>query len=138
SDRLLPHRRAVESHVVRPQLPARPQQGAQLRRLVDGVGQPRRRADRQGSGAVSTAAVRGGTGRYEAVRGVKAEPALWGLVGNTPLIPLPPLTASDRPLPPLYLKAEWLNPGGSVKDRAALFLLRDGVARGELPGKRLL
>jgi len=84
---------------------------------------------------VSTAAVRGGKGRYEAVRSVKAEPALWGLVGNTPLIPLPPLTASDRPV---FLKAEWLNPGGSVKDRPALFLLRDGVARGELPGKRLL
>jgi len=38
----------------------------------------------------------------------------------------------------LSLKAEWLNPGGSVKDRPALFILRDGVARGELPGKRLL
>jgi len=65
-----------------------------------------------------------------------AEPMLWGLVGNTPLIPLP----SFRPsvLPSLYLKAEWLNPGGSVKDRAALFILRDGIARGELPGKRLL
>ncbi len=84
---------------------------------------------------MSTAAVRGGMGRYEAVRAATAEPALWGLVGNTPLIPLPPLTASARPL---LLKAEWLNPGGSVKDRPALFILRDGVARGELPGKRLL
>ena len=71
-------------------------------------------------------------------RGSGAEPALWALVGNTPLIPLPPLTASDRLRPPLFLKAEWLNPGGSVKDRAALFILRDGIARGELPGKRLL
>src|SRR5216117_474623 len=61
---------------------------------------------------------------------------LWGLVGNTPLIPLPSFPPSD--LPSLYLKAEWLNPGGSVKDRAALFILRDGLARGELPGKRLL
>jgi cysteine synthase B len=41
-------------------------------------------------------------------------------------------------LPPVFLKAEWLNPGGSVKDRAALYILRDGVARGELPAKRLL
>ena len=87
---------------------------------------------------MSTAAVRGGKGRYEAVRDAAAEPALWGLVGNTPLIPLPALTASDRPVPRLLLKAEWLNPGGSVKDRAALFILRDGMARGELPGKRLL
>ena len=38
----------------------------------------------------------------------------------------------------LYLKAEWLNPGGSVKDRAARAILRDGLCRGELPGKRLL
>jgi cysteine synthase B len=41
-------------------------------------------------------------------------------------------------VPSLLLKAEWLNPGGSVKDRAALFILRDGLARGELPAKRLL
>jgi cysteine synthase B len=38
----------------------------------------------------------------------------------------------------LYIKAEWLNPGGSVKDRAARAILRDGLCRGELPGKRLL
>lgn len=65
-----------------------------------------------------------------------AEPALWGLVGHTPLIPV----AARRPavVPSLLLKAEWLNPGGSVKDRAALFILRDGLARGELPRKRLL
>jgi cysteine synthase B len=65
------------------------------------------------------------------------EPALWGLVGNTPLIPLPS-PSSARPRPTLFLKAEWLNPGGSVKDRAALFILRDGLRRGELPRKRLL
>ncbi|MFL5401980.1 MAG: PLP-dependent cysteine synthase family protein [Gemmatimonadales bacterium] len=63
-----------------------------------------------------------------------AEPELWRAVGGTPLLPLP--------LPPGYgrilLKAEWLNPGGSVKDRAAREILRDGLCRGELPGKRLL
>ncbi|PYO59916.1 MAG: cysteine synthase [Gemmatimonadetes bacterium] len=64
------------------------------------------------------------------------EPALWSLVGNTPLIPCPPVHPSAGP--PLYLKCEWLNPGGSVKDRAALYILRDGVARGELPAKRVL
>jgi cysteine synthase B len=52
------------------------------------------------------------------------------------LIPLPTFQHSN--VPSLYLKCEWLNPGGSVKDRAALFILRDGLARGELPGKRLL
>jgi cysteine synthase B len=59
-------------------------------------------------------------------------------VGNTPLVPLPSVAAHGRPLPPVLLKCEWLNPGGSVKDRAALFILRDGLARGALPGKRLL
>lgn len=64
------------------------------------------------------------------------EPALWSLVGNTPLIPVPSFRRSVGPS--FLLKAEWLNPGGSVKDRAALFILRDGIARGELPAKRLL
>ena len=81
--------------------------------------------------------VRDGERRGEKGR-VGAEPALWALVGNTPLIPLPTLPISPRPSPSLFLKAEWLNPGGSVKDRAALFILRDGLARGELPAKRLL
>jgi S-sulfo-L-cysteine synthase (O-acetyl-L-serine-dependent) len=87
---------------------------------------------------MKTAAAEGGIGRQRAAAVARPEPALWGLVGNTPLIPLPPGAAHSRPLPPVFLKAEWLNPGGSVKDRAALFILRDGVARGELPGKRLL
>src|SRR6266581_4075765 len=87
---------------------------------------------------MKTAAVEGGRGRMRAVEVTRAEPVLWGLVGNTPLIPLPPSTAFARPLPPVFLKAEWFNPGGSVKDRPALFILRDGLARGELPGKRLL
>ncbi len=78
-------------------------------------------------------AARRGTGEV-----IRREPALWGLVGNTPLIPLAPSIGLHRPSPSLSLKAEWLNPGGSVKDRPALFILRDGVARGELPGKRLL
>ena len=63
------------------------------------------------------------------------EPALWSLVGNTPLIPCPAVRPSAGPP---YLKCEWFNPGGSVKDRPALFILRDGLARGELPAKRLL
>ena len=83
---------------------------------------------------MKTATERRKDGRTESR--ILAEPTLWGLVGNTPLIPVPSFRPSN--LPSLYLKAEWLNPGGSVKDRAALFILRDGIARGELPGKRLL
>ena len=81
--------------------------------------------------------MKGGQGRARAGEAMP-EPALWALVGNTPLIPVTPSTALHRPRTPLFLKAEWFNPGGSVKDRAALFILRDGVARGELPAKRLL
>ena len=62
------------------------------------------------------------------------EPALWQAVGSTPLIPVAVPDASSR----FWLKAEWLNPGGSVKDRAARAILRDGLRRGELPHKRLL
>src|SRR5687768_9488692 len=62
------------------------------------------------------------------------EPALWSAVGNTPLLPVELPTGQGR----LFLKAEWLNPGGSVKDRAARAILRDALCRGELPGKRLL
>ena len=85
---------------------------------------------------MSTAAVKGGQGRSKTGE-VATEPALWGLVGNTPLIPLPSSTV-DRLRPSLFLKAEWFNPGGSVKDRPALFILREGIARGALSNRRLL
>jgi S-sulfo-L-cysteine synthase (O-acetyl-L-serine-dependent) len=62
------------------------------------------------------------------------EPALWSAGGNTPLLPVRTGAGGKA----LYLKAEWLNPGGSVKDRAARAILRDGLCRGELPAKRLL
>jgi S-sulfo-L-cysteine synthase (O-acetyl-L-serine-dependent) len=80
---------------------------------------------------MSTTADRRTVGRGD--RAAFTEPALWALVGNTPLIPV---RLSGGPT--VLLKAEWLNPGGSVKDRAALYILRDGLARGELPAKRLL
>jgi cysteine synthase B len=62
------------------------------------------------------------------------EPSLWQAVGNTPLLALQQPPGHGR----IFIKAEWLNPGGSVKDRAARAILRDGLCRGELPGKRLL
>jgi cysteine synthase B len=55
-------------------------------------------------------------------------------VGNTPLLPVTLPDGTGR----FWLKAEWLNPGGSVKDRAARAILRDGLRRGLLPGRRLL
>ena len=53
-----------------------------------------------------------------------------GTVGNTPLIRLHRL--SDETGCEILGKAEFLNPGGSVKDRAALFIIRDAEDRGVL------
>ena len=54
-------------------------------------------------------------------------------VGNTPLIKLRRI--SEETGCDIYGKAEFLNPGQSVKDRAALFIIKDAIARGELkPG----
>lgn len=60
-------------------------------------------------------------------------------VGNTPLIELTNVTRSLAPDVRVYAKAEFMNPGGSVKDRAAGFILRDALEAGRLrDGKRLL
>ncbi len=54
-------------------------------------------------------------------------------IGNTPLIRL--RRASEETGCEIWGKAEFLNPGQSVKDRAALSIIRDAVAKGELrPG----
>ncbi|QIE55962.1 cysteine synthase A [Pikeienuella piscinae] len=54
-------------------------------------------------------------------------------IGNTPLIRL--RRASEETGCEIYGKAEFMNPGQSVKDRAALWIIRDAVARGVLrPG----
>jgi cysteine synthase A len=58
---------------------------------------------------------------------------LAGAVGNTPLIRLK--QASEATGCEILGKAEFMNPGQSVKDRAALFIIRDAIARGDLkPG----
>ena len=56
-----------------------------------------------------------------------------GAVGNTPLVRL--RAASEKTGCEIYGKAEFMNPGQSVKDRAALYIIKDAVARGDLkPG----
>ena len=58
---------------------------------------------------------------------------LAGLIGNTPLVRLK--GPSEATGCEIYGKAEFMNPGQSVKDRAALYIIRDAVARGALrPG----
>ena len=53
-----------------------------------------------------------------------------GAIGRTPLIRLHRL--SDETGCEILGKAEFMNPGGSVKDRAALYIIRDAEQRGEL------
>jgi len=59
-------------------------------------------------------------------------------IGNTPLLRLDAVTR-DLPGVTLLGKAEWYNPGGSVKDRAAANIVTEARRRGQLgPGKILL
>lgn len=59
-------------------------------------------------------------------------------VGNTPLLRLARV-GREFPNVEFHAKAEWFNPGGSVKDRAALRMILDGERRGLLgPGKTIL
>ncbi|OYT69138.1 MAG: cysteine synthase [Armatimonadetes bacterium JP3_11] len=61
------------------------------------------------------------------------------LIGYTPLIRLRRITRHLPESIEIYGKAEWFNPGGSVKDRPAWNIVRTALERGELhPGKRLL
>jgi S-sulfo-L-cysteine synthase (O-acetyl-L-serine-dependent) len=59
------------------------------------------------------------------------------LVGNTPLLRIR-LFEADHPRLEVYAKAEWFNPGGSVKDRAALAMIEDGERRGALTAGKVI
>ncbi len=59
-------------------------------------------------------------------------------VGNTPLVRLRKVTSGLGDVE-MWLKLEFANPGGSVKDRPALRMMRDAIADGRLvPGKTLI
>jgi cysteine synthase len=59
------------------------------------------------------------------------------LIGHTPLLHLSRF--ASPPLADIYAKLEWLNPGGSVKDRAALGMILDAEAKGILrPGATII
>ena len=56
------------------------------------------------------------------------------LIGNTPMINLEKMTGLN-----IYAKAEFLNPGGSIKDRVARFMLEEAEKRGALkPGMTIM
>jgi cysteine synthase B len=66
----------------------------------------------------------------------QAAPSVVELIGGTPLIRLAKL--EPRPGVELWAKAEFCNPGGSVKDRAALQMIRDGEAAGTLTRDKII
>ena len=59
------------------------------------------------------------------------------LIGNTPLIKLNQFSelSSDKKV---YIKAEWFNPGGSIKDRAALSMIKEGIKKGSLTKEKTI
>lgn len=64
--------------------------------------------------------------------------SLLSSIGNTPLIQIRRMMKHLRGVQ-IFAKAEWLNPGGSVKDRAGLRIIEDGERSGQLtPGKVIL
>ncbi len=67
------------------------------------------------------------------------EGTLESRVGNTPLIQVRNLTRGLSPNVRILAKAEWFNPGGSIKDRPALRIIHTALEQGKLPpGRRLL
>lgn len=79
--------------------------------------------------------VRGGTGTYyrHMTTSLSSLKTSLDLIGNTPLVLLE--GASEASGCEIYGKCEFANPGASVKDRAALFIIRDAEERGVLkPG----
>ena len=68
----------------------------------------------------------------------RAGTSLLEQIGNTPLVRLE-RAGSEFPHIEFCAKAEWCNPGGSVKDRPGLSMIQAGLASGELrPGKTII
>jgi cysteine synthase B len=72
--------------------------------------------------------------RTRTIEGAAAEQ----LIGNTPLVELRNLAAGLAPGVQLLAKAEWFNPGGSIKDRPALNIIRTAEATGQLTADKVL
>jgi cysteine synthase B len=65
-------------------------------------------------------------------------PGIEEQIGNTPLLSFRRLTQGLPANISLYAKAEWANPGGSVKDRAALNIIRTAERAGTLTPDKIL
>ena len=72
-----------------------------------------------------------GTGIARISSSGRSNGSLLACVGNTPLLRLSRIAQAYTPVE-IYAKAEWFNPGGSVKDRPALNMIREGERTGAL------
>ncbi|MEO1166208.1 MAG: cysteine synthase family protein [Chloroflexota bacterium] len=69
---------------------------------------------------------------HVAVNGIEAQ------IGNTPLVPFQRITAHLPDNVQVFAKAEWHNPGGSVKDRPAREIVRQAYEQGKLGNGQIL
>ena len=65
-------------------------------------------------------------------------PSVLHLIGNTPLLEITRLTTTIAPGVRIYAKLEGFNPGGSVKDRPALCMVRKGLETGALTQGKII
>ena len=63
--------------------------------------------------------------------------SILGNIGNTPLLRIRKFLQSNEPVE-IYAKAEWFNPGGSVKDRAALGMILEAERSGKLTKEKTI
>jgi len=69
---------------------------------------------------------------------VSKQPAILDLIGNTPLVQLHHITQHLPENIRILAKLERHNPGGSVKDRPALWMVKQGIASGELTKDKII
>ncbi|MEO8612490.1 MAG: cysteine synthase family protein [Chloroflexota bacterium] len=75
--------------------------------------------------------------KVDALPAVQAD-SIDSLVGNTPLLGFHRITAHLPETVSVFAKAEWANPGGSVKDRAAANIIREAEKSGQLTHDKIL
>lgn len=72
------------------------------------------------------------------VKAIERSGHILNQVGNTPLIRLEQLSQEEAPNVELYAKAEWFNPGGSVKDRPALNIIQQALIQSQLNSEKTI
>jgi cysteine synthase B len=78
------------------------------------------------------------TKAIQSTLGTRRADSVIDLIGNTPLIRLGKITQGLNSDVEIYAKAEWFNPGGSVKDRPALWMILEGVRSGKLTKDKII